>query len=87
MCFDFYPYLRFVRIVNILDHGVIDNTTDFGSVVMGLSPVGPTFVVIVFSDYFLKLFIVLPFVRIVKLFRARMYQDWRGSLARSLWRV
>ena len=41
-----------MRIVNILDHGVIDNTTDFGSVVMGLSPVGPTFIVIVFSDYF-----------------------------------
>ena len=52
MCFDFYPYLRFVRIVNILDHSVIGNTTDFGSVVMGSSPVGPTFVVIVFSDYF-----------------------------------
>ena len=52
MLFTFYQYLRFVRIVNILDHGVIDNTTGFGPVVMGLSPVGPTFVVIVFSDYF-----------------------------------
>ena len=27
---------------NKLDYGVIGNTTDFGSVIMGSSPVGPT---------------------------------------------
>ena len=54
MCFDFYPYLRFVRIVNILDYGVIGNTVDFDSAIVGSSPASPTFVVIVFSDYFLK---------------------------------
>ena len=52
MCFDFYPYLRFVRIVNILDHGVIGNTVDFDSAIVGSIPAGPAFVVIVFSDYF-----------------------------------
>ena len=52
MCFDFYPYLRFVRIVNILDYGVIGNTVDFDSAIVGSSPASPTFVVIVFSDYF-----------------------------------
>ena len=52
MHFDFYPYLRFVRIVNILDHGVIGNTVDFDSAIVGSIPAGPAFVVIVFSDYF-----------------------------------
>ena len=52
MRFDFYPYLRFVRIVNILDHGVIGNTVDFDSAIVGSIPAGPAFVVIVFSDYF-----------------------------------
>ena len=38
----FYQYLRFVRIVNILDHGVIGNTVDFDSAIAGSNPAGPT---------------------------------------------
>ena len=50
--FYFCLYLQFVRIVNILDHGVIGNTVDFDSAIVGSIPAGPAFVVIVFSDYF-----------------------------------
>ena len=41
-----------MRIVNTSDYSVIGNTVDFDSAIVGSSPASPTFVVIVFSDYF-----------------------------------
>ena len=37
---------------NISDYSVIGNTVDFDSAIAGSNPAGPSFIVIVFSDYF-----------------------------------
>ena len=43
---------------NKLDYGVIGNTTDFGSVIMGSSPVGPTILILIFEILDTKVWIL-----------------------------